>query len=148
MIENMKPLKFKIFNRSYNLEFNHIRIMQIKGESATGKSLMVSDFLKYRSSDEQYRNSLVINSEHPEGLALIKEQCSYNYVIIDNADILLTDREIKLIQKNLWGFNKTYWIIIGRNFYPCVLSNGSIGVLVEKKINNIFCYEMDYTQGV
>lgn len=144
----MRPLKFEIFNRSYNLEFNHIRIMQIKGESATGKSLMVSDFLKYRSSDEQYRNSLVINSEHPEGLALIKEQCSYNYVIIDNADILLTDREIKLIQKNLWGFNKTYWIIIGRNFYPCVLSNGSIGVLVEKKINNIFCYEMDYTQGV
>lgn len=144
----MKPLKFKIFNRSYNLKFNHIRIMQIKGESAIGKSLMVSDFLSYRGSDEQYKNSLVINSEHPEGLALIKEQCSYNYVIIDNADILLTDREIKLIQKNLWGFNKTYWIIIGRNFYPCVLSNGSIGVLVEKKINNIFCYEMDYTQGV
>ena len=144
----MRPLKFKIFNRSYNLGFNHIRIMQIKGESATGKSLMVSDFLSYRGSDEQYRNSLVINSEHPEGLALIKEQCSYNYVIIDNADILLTDREIKLIQKNLWGANKTYWVIIGRNFYPCVLSNGSIGVLVEKKINNTFCYEMDYTQGV
>ena len=144
----MRPLKFEIFNRSYNLEFNHIRIMQIKGESATGKSLMVSDFLKYRSSDEQYKNSLVINSEHPEGLDLITEQCSYNYVIIDNADILLTDREIKLIQKNLWSANKTYWVIIGRNFYPCVLSNGSIGVLVEKKINNTFCYEMDYTQGV
>ena len=144
----MKPLKFKIFNRVYNLEFNHIKIMQIKGESAIGKSLMVSDFLSYRGSDEQYKNSLVINSEHPEGLDLITEQCSYDYVVIDNADILLTDREIKLIQKNLWGLNKTYWVLIGRNFYPCVLSNGSIGVLVEKKINNTFCYEMDYTQGV
>ena len=45
----LKPIKFEIHNRKYNLKFNSASIMQITGDACSGKSLFFSDFKEYLS---------------------------------------------------------------------------------------------------
>lgn len=75
---------------------------------------------------------------------LITYPCKYDFVIIDNADIILNENVCKIISENIRKNNKTYWIIIGRNYYPCVLSVGCKGNLKMKSIGNKFKFQIDY----
>lgn len=134
--------------RTYKIEFNHLRILQITGNSETDKSLLVSDFLDQRCIRQDLSNSLVIDRMFPEGLKLITENCQYDYVIIDNADILVTEEIDKMIKENIKCNTKTYWIIIGRRVYDCVLSMGCIGELEETLVKNKRIISINYSSGV
>ena len=117
----LKPLKFKIKNREYNINWYCMKIIKLAGDSAVGKSLFVSDFLLYRKSgkDKKASNSLVINSTNPEGIQWLKTASKYDYVIIDNAEGLITPKVDKIISNQIASGTKTYWIIIGRTQLNC-----------------------------
>ena len=144
----MKALRLSNMGRTYKIEFNHLRILQITGNSETDKSLLVSDFLDQRCIRQDLSNSLVIDRMFPEGLKLITEDCQYDYVIIDNADILVTEEIDKMIKENIKCNTKTYWIIIGRRVYDCVLSTGCIGELEETLVKNKRIISINYSSGV
>ncbi|MEG1723772.1 MAG: hypothetical protein RR313_00120 [Anaerovoracaceae bacterium] len=147
-VDLLQPINFTYLNRTYYLDFNHLRIMQIKGESTVGKSLFVSDFDKQKDIDTTFANSLVINFFKKDLLNLITEDCNYDFVIIDNADIILDDFTIEKIKRNLWNNGKTHWVIIGQNFYSCVLSLGCVGELIRERRNDKFYFRITYSTGI
>lgn len=142
----MQAIKFTIDNRHYTLNFNHLRIIQISG--GKGKSLFCKDFEKAMDTTDYLKNSIVINYKNPEKLSLITEKPPYDFVIIDNADILLkeADHIQSIIRKSLLEDSKTHWVIIGRKFYPCVLSLASKGSLITEKRDNDYYIEISYSQ--
>lgn len=142
----MQAIKFTIENRHYTLNFNHLRIIQISG--GKGKSLFCKDFEKAMDTVKYLKNSIVINYKNPEKLSLITEDTLYDYVIIDNADTLFkeTDRIQSIIRKSLLEDSKTHWVIIGRNFYSCVLSLASKGSLITERKGNDYYIEVSYSQ--
>lgn len=142
----MQAIKFTIDSRHYTLNFNHLRIIQISG--GKGKSLFCKDFDKAMATVSYLKNSIVINHKSPEKLSLITEDTPYDYVIIDNADTLLkeTDPIQSIIRKSLLGNSKTHWVIIGRKFYPCVLSLASKGSLITERRDNDYFIEVSYSR--
>ena len=145
-MEGLKDLSFKNANRYYNLKFNHLRIMQIKGESGVGKSLFCSDLSVKKSIDADFSNILIFDYKNKDMLPFIKDFSSYDYVVLDNADLYMTERLGRVIEKDLLAVDsKTHWIIIGRDYYPCVLSLGSVGVLVREEKDGNYYYSVDYS---
>lgn len=134
--------------RNYNIEFNHLRILQIKGKASTGKSLFVSDFKEQMRVRKDLQNSLVINWKNPNDINLITDNCKYDYVLIDNADVLMTEEISRNIEKNLEKNSDTYWIIIGRRDYDCILSIGCIGELCSIIKGNKKYFYIDYNTGL
>lgn len=57
----MADLYFTHADRHYELLFYHCNVMQITGDSSTGKSLLCSDFLMESKVCPEIANSLVIN---------------------------------------------------------------------------------------
>lgn len=141
MNTELRNLIFKNENRYYDLKFNQLRVMQIKGESGIGKSLFCSDLKIKKNIDTNFKNIVVFDFENSDMLNLVKDFSLYDYVVFDNADLYLTDELCSIIESNILSDSKTHWIIIGRNSFSCVLSLGCIGVLERKTkgIKHYFC---------
>ena len=144
----LKNLQFKNDNRAYDIEFHHIKALQIKGESSTGKTLLANDLKEQRDHDKRLGRVLVITVETKELLNLITQQSEkekeYNYVVIDNADILLDEETDRFIWEKIKANSKTYWIIIGRKFFVCTSYRGCQGILKREQLHDGYRFTIDY----
>lgn len=158
----LKTLHFQNDNREYLIEFNRVQVMQLMGDSAIGKSLFVSDLNEQKLGQQPHQEQqgqecklLTITENNSEALELVKNplEIDYDLVVIDNADILITEELDQAICEALFKPTKTYWIIIGRNWFNCCAYDGCRGTLVnkqdtksrQKNEKNIFTVKYDGT---
>ena len=93
---------------SYDLVFED-RITLVGGDSGTGKTVLY-DMLEDLKQTEEYNAIKLFNYKSEDVLEKLK-QCRNNFVVIDNADILLDDYTRKYISLD----DKNQYLIIGRN---------------------------------
>lgn len=100
-------LQFKYEDRKYNLRFNRVPVMQIVGDSASGKSLMCHDIRELQATTNECDNILVLDErnikEQPwtnTGEISDAVQKQYKYIVIDNADIILNMQLQLIIMSN------------------------------------------------
>lgn len=140
----ISPIKFVCMNRKYELQFHYTRYMQIRGDSGTGKSLFVRDFATVKEELPQYKNSAIYDTRNYKDLKKLSKHCEYDYVIIDNADYILTEDVADIIYENLKNQNKTCWIIMGRGLYSCTVSLACIGRLDVKEEDGYYHFTVNY----
>ena len=83
-----KNVRFKADPFSYDLEFDD-RITLVGGDSGTGKTVLYEMLEDLRFTDE-YKRIKLFNYKSDNLLETLK-QCRGNFIVIDNADILLND---------------------------------------------------------
>ena len=139
-------MNFDYDNRHYSLEFNSM-VIQVMGESAIGKSLMYQDLQAYINANPELgleNDFLFVNAQNKKEYTDVKRLRGYKYVVIDNADIVLTpdiDREIIESQKD----SRNYWVLIGREPRGSVVGN-SVGMLVHESKDGQHYFKMDYSK--
>jgi len=113
-----------------------MNIIQIVGESATGKSLMCTDLRTQQRTDKWFRDNVLIIDE--SNLQFLEELDSYikryPVIVIDNADELITAEIAAKITASLVDYDNdrmNKWILIGRKPFSCVGIH-SVGTLVKK----------------
>lgn len=138
-------LQFKYEDRKYNLRFNRVPVMQIVGDSPSGKSLMCHDIRELQATTNECDNILVLDErnikEQPwtnTGEISDAVQKQYKYIVIDNADVILNMHLQLIIMSN----PDIHWIIIGRNEFMCV--PGLICKCVLKNDNNNITVSYDW----
>jgi hypothetical protein len=95
--------------------------MQMGGKSASGKSLLCNDLRKYIFC-EDIDNIKVVNVFDFKKIPInyLNDWVqNYDYIVIDNADILVTE-EIQYIISDSVNKRKNFWILMGRNDLWCV----------------------------
>lgn len=122
----MADIEFAFGNRVYQIDYHFYNIVQLVGDSASGKSLLYSDFLSIQKIDEEtnehkYTNCLLINKDSKDRLSKLFTGHVYDIVIINNADLIITPEIDMLIFEQVVS-RPTKWIIIGRRNYRCVPS--------------------------
>lgn len=121
-----KKIKFSVAPFSYELEFTS-RITLVRGDSATGKTYLyqILEDVKFLP---QYQNMKLFNYKSDnfhEELA----KCRGKFIIIDNADILLTDEDKRFI-----NFEKTnQYMLFMRNCDGLNLTSDSFTVLDDRE---------------
>ena len=122
----LNALKFKSLNIAFILEFRRVPLLQISGNSGSGKSLLVEALGNYLGKIEHFGSRedwLIISVTQRDGLKRIKDGTykDYRLVVIDNADILVDDEIQDIIYDDIMNSNlKTYWILLGRKTYGCI----------------------------
>jgi ABC-type lipoprotein export system ATPase subunit len=114
-------LEFKFRKREYELRFNVFPIIQIEGKSGSGKSLLCSD-LKAHIAASNRDDVHVTNILETKELTLeeaVQWKEKYKYIVIDNADLLITEQLQELISDSV-DERKNYWVLMGRNNFWCV----------------------------
>lgn len=136
-----KAIVFHADNRYYRLDFkfHDLNIIQIVGDSSTGKSLLCSDFRRQQGIDPNLANSLVVNVDSHIDLLLNLEHTQHNIVIIDSASLLVTPKVDEFIRKDVLSKSPTRWVLMGRTYFDCAISNLCRGELQHtQKGNNVF----------
>lgn len=122
MIYNM--IEFKASPFSYRLEFGS-RITLVRGDSATGKTYLFQ-MLEDLKLTEQYRAIKLFNYKS-DNFHLELLECRNKFIVIDNADILLEERDRHFI-----NFEKSnQYMLFLRNCDGLNLSAESFMILVE-----------------
>ena len=136
-------LDFNYDNRHYSISFMS-KAIQIVGEAAAGKSLMFQD-LRYfanKSPSLQGQYLFVNHANHQE--TDINRMTLYKFVVIDNADIILTPEiERLIIQSQLE--EETQWVLLGRSPLGCIITN-SVGKLICEERDGQYYFYVDYKQ--
>lgn len=83
-----KNIIFKADPFSYDLEFDD-RITLVGGDSGTGKTVLY-EILEDLKLTDQYKAMKLFNYKSDNLLEAVK-QCRDNFIVIDNADILIND---------------------------------------------------------
>lgn len=131
----IKPLEFEISNRKYNIDFNGFRIIQLKG-SRLGNFSFYQDYLSF-SKIKDNMNCLFINFITSFRLKNLEKEINYDYVIINDADIIISGKYQDIIfNKLLTKNNKTKFILIGNKYFSCIL-HSSCDRKLEKNENGI-----------
>jgi hypothetical protein len=138
-------MEFEYRNRVYRIAYSIISIVQLDSESGVGKSLFCQDLNMVRGYDQVLRdNAYVINYKTRGMLNSLSSLASkYKTIVIDNADVILTD---EAAQELIWVSvqkAKNNWIIIGRNTFKCV-PFACRGVFVKKKQGEKTLFVVDY----
>lgn len=146
MDNNTTALEFMVQKRHYNIPFLYYPIVQLKGDSAAGKSLFVQDFETLKRTNKDYANSPIINVGNRESLKLLKDK-SFDYVIIDNADLLITHEIDKFIFSHIITMPETHYIILGRKNFACVGHPLGLGTFIRTKDNTTgdYYFTVDFT---
>ena len=76
----LKDLNFRNANREYTIEFNRQPILQLEGDSGTGKSLLAHDLKEQRGRIDNFPEILVIDAINYETLELIRLQIGRAHV--------------------------------------------------------------------
>ncbi len=121
-----KNIIFKAAPFSYDLEFDD-RITLVGGDSGTGKTVLYEMLEDLRLTDE-YKSIKLFNYKSDNLLESIK-QCRNNFIVIDNADILITDEVKRFVN---FEFSNQYMLFL-RNCDGLNVSDKSFKVL---KLNN------------
>ena len=101
-----KNITFKADPFSYNLEFDD-RIVLVGGDSGTGKTVLYEMLEDLRLTDE-YKAIKLFNYKSDNLLESIK-QCKDNFIVIDNADILINDEIRRFIN---FEFSNQYMLFL------------------------------------
>ena len=117
-----KSIRFKADPFSYDLEFDD-RIILVGGDSGTGKTVLYQMLEDIRLTDE-YRAIKLFNYKSDNFLESIK-QCRNNFIVIDNADILINDEVRGFIN---FEFSNQYMLFL-RNCDGLNVSDKSFKVL-------------------
>lgn len=115
-------ITFKADPFSYDLIFDD-RITLVGGDSGTGKTVLYEMLEDLRLTDE-YKAIKLFNYKSDNLLESIK-QCRDNFIVIDNADILINDEIRKFIN---FEFSNQYMLFL-RNCYGLNVSDKSFKVL-------------------
>ena len=91
---------------SYDLKFDD-RITLVGGDSGTGKTVLY-DMLEDLKQTEEYNAIKLFNYKSEDVLAQLK-QCTNNFIVIDNADILLNDEVRRFIN---FEFSNQYMLFL------------------------------------
>lgn len=129
-------IMFQNLNRVYGLEFGDDNVIQIRGNSGAGKTLLAQDILKaYKMSPNSYEKLIVFNySSLSNGKITLKSilKLSPKIVVIDNADLILSNKlDLEIAEYNLEHKN-IYWILIGRRISKCLPDRLSLRELTSK----------------
>lgn len=117
-----KSIIFKADPFSYDLEFDD-RITLVGGDSGTGKTVLYEILEDLRLTDE-YKNIKLFNYRSDNFENSLK-QCKNNFIVIDNADILMNDEIRKFIN---FEFSNQY-MLFRRNCDGLNVSDKSFRVL-------------------
>ena len=117
-----KNITFKADPFSYDLVFDD-RITLVGGDSGTGKTVLYEMLEDLRLTDE-YKAIKLFNYKSDNLLETIK-QCRDRFIVIDNADILITDEVRKFIN---FEFSNQYMLFL-RNCDGINVSDKSFKVL-------------------
>lgn len=156
----LKALKFQYGNTMFILEFRKVPLLQISGESGSGKSLLAERLSKAVEEIEHFGSRedwLIISAAHREGLKELRSGSykDYRLIVIDNADVLIDDEIQDIIYRDVSDSElKTYWIILGRRNFGCIGSTLAIchleSLYIKKKgvwlFQNDFEYSKDFRQ--
>ena len=107
---------------SYDLVFND-RITLVGGDSGTGKTVLY-DMLEDLKQTEEYNAIKLFNYKSEDVLEKLK-QCRNNFVVIDNADILMDDEVRQFIN---FEFSNQYMLFL-RNCDGLNVSDKSFKVM-------------------
>lgn len=106
--------------------FTYYNIVQINGNSGSGKSLFFSDFQALQRVSKDYQNCLLINEYTQDRVEKLFSNHVYDVVVIDNADLIIT-RELDFhISDEVLAHKPTLWVILGRRSFYCVPCNACI----------------------
>lgn len=117
-----KNITFKADPFSYDLVFDN-RITLVGGDSGTGKTVLYEMLEDLRLTDE-YKAIKMFNYKSDNLLESIK-QCGDNFIVIDNADILINDEIRRFIN---FEFSNQYLLFL-RNCDGLNVSDKSFKVL-------------------
>ena len=117
-----KNITFKADPFSYDLMFDD-RITLVGGDSGTGKTVLYEMLEDLRLTD-QYKAIKLFNYKSDNFLETVK-LCRGNFIVIDNADILIDDEVRKFIN---FEFSNQYMLFL-RNCDGLNLSDKSFKVL-------------------
>ena len=117
-----KNIAFKADPFSYDLTFDD-RINLVGGDSATGKTVLYEMLEDLRLTDD-YKAIKLFNYKSDNLLESIK-QCKGNFIVMDNADILVDDDVRKFIN---FEFSNQYMLFL-RNCDGLNVSDKSFKVL-------------------
>ncbi len=117
-----KNITFKAAPFSYDLTFDD-RITLVGGDSGTGKTVLYDMLEDLRLTDE-YSAIKLFNYKSTTLLEQLK-QCKDNFIVIDNADILIDDNIRKFIN---FEFSNQYMLFL-RNCDGLNVSDKSFRVL-------------------
>lgn len=117
-----KNIAFKADPFSYDLTFDD-RITLVGGDSATGKTVLYEMLEDLRLTDD-YKAIKLFNYKSDNLLESIK-QCKGNFIVMDNADILVDDDIRKFIN---FEFSNQYMLFL-RNCDGLNVSDKSFKVL-------------------
>lgn len=117
-----KNITFKADPFSYDLVFDD-RITRVGGDSGTGKTVLYEILEDLRLTNE-YKAIKLFNYKSDEFLETMK-RCRDNFIVIDNADILINDDIRKFIN---FEFSNQYMLFL-RNCDGLNVSDKSFKVL-------------------
>ena len=117
-----KNITFKADPFSYDLMFDD-RITLVGGDSGTGKTVLYEMLEDLRLTD-QYKAIKLFNYKSDNFLEAVK-QCKDNFIVIDNADILINDEIRRFIN---FEFSNQYMLFL-RNCDGLNVSDKSFKVL-------------------
>lgn len=117
-----KNIAFKAAPFSYDLVFED-RITLVGGDSGTGKTVLYGMLEDLRLTDE-YKAIKLFNYKSDNLLEIIK-QCRDNFIVIDNADILINDEVRRFIN---FEFSNQYMLFL-RNCDGLNVSDKSFKVM-------------------
>lgn len=120
-----KNITFKADPFSYELIFDD-RITLVGGDSGTGKTVLY-ELLEDLKLTEQYKAIKLFNYKSDNFLETIK-QCRNNFIVIDNADILINDDVRRFIN---FEFTNQYMLFL-RNCDGLNVSDKSFKVMQLK----------------
>lgn len=115
-------IAFQAYPFSYDLVFDD-RITLVGGDSGTGKTVLY-DMLEDLKQTEEYNAIKLFNYKSEDVLEKLK-QCRNNFVVIDNADILMDDEIRRFIN---FEFSNQYMLFL-RNCDGLNVSDKSFKVM-------------------
>ena len=117
-----KSIVFQAAPFSYDLEFDD-RITLVGGDSGTGKTVLYEVLEDIRLTEE-YKAIKLFNYKSDEFVESLKK-CRNNFIVIDNADILIDDEVRRFIN---FEFSNQYMLFL-RNCDGLNLSDKSFKVM-------------------
>lgn len=105
-------------------------ITLVQGDSATGKTLFYKLMQMISINDN---NIIFINIDKIKETDMILKSAKNKLIIIDNADIVLTDKQAKSIREDKYN----QYIIFGRDTERYYLGNRNLASLYESKPRHI-----------
>ena len=122
-----KNIHFQAAPFSYELSFED-RITLVGGDSGTGKTVLYEMLADLRLTEEY--NAIKLFNYQSDHMTEELEKCRNCFIVIDNADILLSDRTRKYISLD----EKNQYLIIGRNPQNLFTTKENLFELISEKV--------------